>query len=286
VYQSIFFPGYVNQNTASSGFQPVEWVGDVRALMVDTYGNMRVDLSTSDGGVTFQSHASGLKQINFYNEDLNNNDTLDTEDLNGNGVLDSGEDLNGNGRLDVEDLDGDGFLDYRDLILVFNDGVAELWDDVNENGLRDDEDQITFDPDIPAWHGNNTLDTEDTNGNGVLDTGEDINGNGRLDFEDLNGNGGEPETERVAVDYLLEDLVDNYLWRSREWLNNFSLNPLVQRDPYDMVFGERYIFTFVDADGDMIADADEVQDFSLAAAPTQASLTNLSNFYAYCLYAA
>ncbi len=38
-------------------------------------------------------------------------------------------------------------------------------------------------------NGNGTLDSEDTNNNGKLDTGEDANSNGFLDSEDLNGNG-------------------------------------------------------------------------------------------------
>ena len=39
------------------------------------------------------------------------NGSLDTEDANNNGRLDSGEDTNNNGVLDTEDLDGDGVLD-------------------------------------------------------------------------------------------------------------------------------------------------------------------------------
>jgi hypothetical protein len=39
------------------------------------------------------------------------NGSLDTEDTNGNGVLDPGEDINGNGTLDTEDVDGDGNLE-------------------------------------------------------------------------------------------------------------------------------------------------------------------------------
>jgi len=47
----------------------------------------------------------------FPGEDLNDNNELDTEDENGNGVLDDGEDENSNGQLDTEDVDGDGKLD-------------------------------------------------------------------------------------------------------------------------------------------------------------------------------
>ncbi len=47
----------------------------------------------------------------FPGEDSNDNGVLDTEDINGNGVLDEGEDANGNKVLDTEDLDGDKKLD-------------------------------------------------------------------------------------------------------------------------------------------------------------------------------
>jgi len=38
------------------------------------------------------------------------------------------------------------------------------------------------------WYGNGQVDTEDSNHNGVLDPGEDLDGNGSLDTEDLNHN--------------------------------------------------------------------------------------------------
>jgi hypothetical protein len=59
-------------------------------------------------------------------EDKNGNRILDTtvEDLNGNGVLDSGEDTNANGILDVdEDINGNGVLDPRDPALITEDQV-------------------------------------------------------------------------------------------------------------------------------------------------------------------
>ncbi|MQY72090.1 MAG: TonB-dependent receptor, partial [Dehalococcoidia bacterium] len=40
-----------------------------------------------------------------------------------------------------------------------------------------------------SWYGNGRLDTEDVNGNGKLDPGEDLNGNGRLDTEDVDRDG-------------------------------------------------------------------------------------------------
>ncbi len=40
-----------------------------------------------------------------------------------------------------------------------------------------------------SWVGNNQLDTEDINGNGALDPGEDLNGDGSIQSEDLNHDG-------------------------------------------------------------------------------------------------
>lgn len=45
------------------------------------------------------------------NEDADADGVLDTEDTNGNGVLDAGEDANANGSLDTEDGNGNGVLD-------------------------------------------------------------------------------------------------------------------------------------------------------------------------------
>ncbi len=158
-------------------------------------------------------------------EDTNGNGVLDTEDTNGNGVLDPGEDLNANGVLDTEDANGNGQLDTEDtngnglldpgedlgngvldaasqlivsgvsvedgdLILVRFGAASDVSEDTNGNGVLDSEDTNgngALDPGEDL--GNGVLDSEDTNGNGVLDT-EDTNGNGVLDpGEDLNGNG-------------------------------------------------------------------------------------------------
>jgi hypothetical protein len=89
-------------------------------------------------------------------EDRNCNGVLNTEDANGNGVLDAGEDIGipgipgtvGNGVLDREDTNGNGRLD--------------------------------FDPCDPRL-ANVDRASEDTDGDGVLDAGEDTNFNGVLD---------------------------------------------------------------------------------------------------------
>ncbi len=93
----------------------------------------------------------------LFDEDINKNGIIDTEDIDGDGHLDVAEDLDGDGMIDTEDTNGNGFLDT-------------ISEDTNNNGI---------------------LDTEDTNGNGVLDkVNEDLDGDGHLDInEDLNNNG-------------------------------------------------------------------------------------------------
>ncbi len=286
VYQSMFYPEY--EDTFG---EAVQWVGMVRSLLVDSFGNMRVDmyLDNTNTIVTDTALGFGHKQLNVHSEDLNGNGYIDATsyaevDLDGDGVLDEIEDLNHNGRLDNDidesdyDYDDDGQIDYRDLIVVFEDGRASLWDDVNENNIRDVEDDTTFDPDFPGWHNNGSLDTEDTIVvNGILDPGEDLNNNGRLDFEDRNENG-ILDSEIIDPDYPLDGLV--YLWNSRDWLDSFTLDPLQQR-AYNFNSDHRYIFTFVDSDGDMIADPSEIKDFISTTPPSVADLTDTTTIFPY-----
>ena len=123
-------------------------------------------------------------------EDIDGDNRLDmyfsTEpfaDWNQNGVWDDGEyydDINGNGMYDIAisyevDLDNTGQITTADGDMIH--------EDFNNNFYLDFEDPID------AWYGNGQLDTEDVNGNGTLDEGEDINNNGVLDTEDVDRNG-------------------------------------------------------------------------------------------------
>jgi len=58
--------------------------------------------------------------LGLVSEDANGNGKLDTEDKNGDGILNPGEDANGNGKLDTEDLDGDGKLDKEENFSTYN----------------------------------------------------------------------------------------------------------------------------------------------------------------------
>ena len=127
-------------------------------------------------------------------------DGLQTEDIDGDEILDmyfSQEpfaDWNGNGQWDegeyFNDLDNSGSwtdsafeLDYdANGMLMAPDGDLAN-EDENGNFILESESATD------TWYGNGQLDSEDLNGNGVLDEGEDINGNNVLDSEDLDRNG-------------------------------------------------------------------------------------------------
>lgn len=133
------------------------------------------------------------------------NGQLDTEDKNGNGILDENEDLNFDGILDSEDLNRDGIITKYDMLTHLREfdlnsyNISSQWTHtINDRSFLkvqfgvyktymkyNIKENISED----ANH-NGILDLEwDKNGNGVLDIDEDLNGNGVWDYEDFNGNG-------------------------------------------------------------------------------------------------
>ena len=127
-------------------------------------------------------------------------DGLQTEDIDGDEVLDMYfdyepyADWNGNGQWDTgeyfNDLDNSGSwtgsafeIDYDANGMLMTPDGDMTDEDENSNFILESESAID------AWYGNGQLDTEDLNGNGMLDEGEDINGNNVLDSEDLDRNG-------------------------------------------------------------------------------------------------
>ncbi len=64
-----------------------------------------------------QAVEQGSENVVTEKEDVDGDGILDTEDANGNKVLDSGEDINGNGVLDTEDVNGNGVLDEKNEII-------------------------------------------------------------------------------------------------------------------------------------------------------------------------
>ncbi|PHR29009.1 MAG: hypothetical protein COA36_04835 [Desulfotalea sp.] len=219
-YQSVFYPEYTDDFSPSN---QVKWVGNISSLFVDSFGNLRED-------------TDGDKQFDI--ED----DYFVVYRNNGSGVVVRRyKDSNKNNLLDLnEDLNGNGFLDH------------DLNEDKNRNGVLDGGEDL---------NGNNLLDIsvdEDRNGNGLLDVDEDANNNGELDpGEDLNGDYKLYEEDEVIDEVNISDL--GYLWEANDWLNEITDADIVTQRTYASVGGRRYIFTFVDSDGDkVVGDGEQV----------------------------
>lgn len=126
-----------------------------------------------------------------------------TEDLNGNGVLDTGEDVNSNGKLDNDSVlkdaatRGGGKFYFANNLGELTDSFNSILSDIsskvassssvaaNSTKLGNDTAIYQAKFDSSDWTGSFSAlplsSSEDVNSNGILDDGEDINGNGRLD---------------------------------------------------------------------------------------------------------
>lgn len=158
----------------------------VRRLTEDRDGDGNLDLASED-----------IDQDRVLNEDKNGNSVLDPgEDSNGNMMLDN-NDTNGNGYLEPsEDFNNNGLLDvshsafyrlsgtvYPTGSIVFRPG--DISQSIAYRAVQSGEDR----------NGNNHPShnmapdaSEDADGDGVLDAGEDLNNNSQLDYaEDLDG---------------------------------------------------------------------------------------------------
>lgn len=148
------------------------------------------------------------------------------------------EDTNSNNRLDVKeiDLDGNGSIgtdEETDYIVVYRETdsgtVVDRYKDNDENEALDRG--------------------EDINCNGVLDPGEDTDGDSALD-----------SGLDTCVDTVTPSSV-NYIWQANEWLNEISDTDVVQQRTYSNTDDKRYLFTFLDSDGDKVVDSGEVYSF-------------------------
>lgn len=125
---------------------------------------------------------------------------------------------------------------------LFVDAHGNMREDTNGNGLLD----MTSDYIIKF------LETSDS---GVVQTvvnkyGDD-NGDGKLSSAEAT-----PDVIHSSINSL------NFAWSSSDWLNELAdTDILTNRSTYLSNSGKRHIMTFIDADGDMIADSGEFKDF-------------------------
>ncbi len=127
---------------------------------------------------------------------------------------------------------------------------------------------------------------EDTNGNKKLDLFEDkiIEFNGETIYSFIDGNGDSITSADERSNATILDSVNdiNFLWSTSNWLNSLSdAEAKTQRGAFTSTTSNRYIFTFVDKDQDMVADygPGEVQTFELASDPTNLNSTDYFHNY-------
>jgi type IV pilus assembly protein PilY1 len=137
----------------------------------------------------------------------------------------------------------------------------------------------------------------DTNENKQLDLGTDLilefNDEGLIDlWLDVDADGqlskstdGGPDTLQYS-NLGVNNSNIKYLWNSNTWLNEIDdVNILLQRN-YSTAGNQRYLFTFVDANQNMIADSGEQLAFTMpggdpSALPSAADLVDSTKIYPY-----
>ncbi len=115
----------------------------------------------------------------------------------------------------------------------------------------------TDDPDYPVYK------YKDANGDGI--------------FSDSEGADGDPA--KAAEKGSIKEI--KFLWSTPPWLNEMTDADAVAQRSYTSTDNRRYIFTFADADQDMVADAGEVQDFAAPSDPSWSDVNDPSRFEAY-----
>lgn len=102
-------------------------------------------------------------------------------------------------------------------------------------------------------------------------------------YTDTNGDGKLSPSELNSTKETLSSISDiSFLWSSSTWLNSLTdAQVVIQRNPYNSTFPNRYIFTFVDKNNDKIVDPTEQVDFVLSAPPSVADLGSADYFFNY-----
>ncbi len=129
---------------------------------------------------------------------------------------------------------------------------------------------------------------EDTDSDGKLDVNPDLGNTDRIivfdgaivyKYEDGDGDSKIAEGEAPVFIGGMGDI--NFLWSSSSFLNKMSDAEAASQRIYGSTGRNRYIFTFVDADNDMVTDLNEQVDFECNALPSSIDLTNTAKIFPY-----
>jgi type IV pilus assembly protein PilY1 len=129
---------------------------------------------------------------------------------------------------------------------------------------------------------------EDTNLNDRLDTDPLLGDTDRMivfdgttiyKYLDSEGDGIIEEGQAAEFTGGVDDI--KYLWSSSTWLNEMSDAEAASQRIYNTSSNNRYIFTFVDNDNDMVVDPGEQVEFESSALPLSSQLTDPSTIFPY-----
>ncbi len=181
-----------------------------------------------------------------------------------------GPDLNGDGRVYHEDINMNCKLDTITI-----DGV-KYTEDVNGNGKLDTEFNTDIDP---------TLCSTTDDFVKELDAIIEYDGVDAYRYYDVNGDGELQKRERIwnIAPAVGKAFPLKYLWNSSDWLNSITdANIVENRSSYISDTMQRFIFTWVDGDGNNIVDSGEIKDFTWpTTAPDVNKLKDTDEIYPY-----
>ncbi|WP_321413287.1 PilC/PilY family type IV pilus protein [uncultured Desulfobacter sp.] len=124
---------------------------------------------------------------------------------------------------------------------------------------------------------------EDTNGDAKLDLKDDriivFDGSIVKKYYDSDGDEEIEDGQTPEFSGSTDDI--NFVWSSSDWLNEMTDDEVTSQRIYTAISRNRYVFTFIDKDGDMVADDGEQQEFVSTAVPTDTDMSDTSKIFPY-----
>ncbi|MBZ0263830.1 TonB-dependent receptor [bacterium] len=228
----------------------------------DNLGNLKPDYNfyARDENGNFL-HDNDGNRIPWYN-----NNRVDTEDLNHNGVIDPGEDLNSNGFLDSEDLNNDYSLDSYNMLDHLPDyfGHTEQFSVKWNHTLNSRtfyEMSASYYKTLMKYNVNESF-NEDSNGNGQLDLELSYSSFDEIPDDVLNSNYRAPNGEIIPFRDLLEAVIDDqnevqYVWFDFNRNGVYEYEDLNGNEEWDWKKYGRGHDLFVDENNNGYIDASE-----------------------------
>ncbi len=292
IYQSVFYPEYSDFSVSDN---KVNWVGSVHASFVDALGRMREDTPDALG------NQNRILDKNDWVIAFKKDTTTNTLFIEKYSLVDAVAE-----RTDVTLPDASAVLAGKYFLLYASGETFYVWFTVDGSGtdprpsgmtgirvaleLTDNSDAVAIKTASALSHLGATFTVPTPSSNVITitnvmpgDTPDAATGTSGFTLGVVTQGVG--ETTRLEFTGNAEDI--DYLWNSNTWLNNITdvlpdYNITTQRDYSDITKDRRYIFTFIDADQDKVADSGEQLPFVAGASlPTAADLVDAATIYPY-----